>query len=298
MEGAPNFVAKMQAICRKYLSVFNTCLRPTPAEIPAMELKVDEAKWRVNANKGPPRTQTAAKNEEVRKQIEKMLPNGVVQESQAEYYSQVHLTPKPVHSLAPPTEQTDGVIPLAVHIVVGWRFCVDFRALNAASEGMGWPIPNIPEMLRRLGDHKPKIFAKLDLTSGYHQAPLSMASRVYTAFMTFRGLFEWCRVPMGLKGAPSYFQGVLVSTVLFGLIYTICELYIDDLIIHAQTEEEFLVNLEKVLKQLDKHKINVNPDKCFFGLSEVEYVGHTINGNGLTFSREKIDKVLQINTPV
>jgi len=112
------------------------------------------------------------------------------------------------------------------------------------------------------------------------------------------GVYEWCRVPMGLKGAPSYFQGVLVSTVLVGLIYSICELYIDDLIIHAQTEKEFLKRLEQVLQRLQKHKITVNPDKCFFGMSEVEYVGHTINGKGLTFSREKIDKVLQIDAPI
>ena len=111
-------------------------------------------------------------------------------------------------------------------------------------------------------------------------------------------VYELCRVPMGLKGTPSYFQGVLVSTVLVGLMYTICELYIDDLIIHAQTEKEFLERLEEVLKRLQKHNITVNPDKCFFGLNEVEYVGHTINGQGLTFSREKIDKVLQIETPV
>ena len=88
---------------------------------------------------------------------------------------------------------------------------------------------------------------------------------------------------MGLKGAPSYFQGVLVSTVLVGLIYSICELYIDDLIIHAQTEKDFLKRLEQVLQRLQKHKITVNPDKCLFGMSEVEYVGHTINGQGLTF---------------
>ena len=46
------------------------------------------------------------------------------------------------------------------------------------------------------------------------------------------------RVPMGLKGAPAYFQAVLVTTVLVGLIYQICELYIDDLIIFGTTEDD------------------------------------------------------------
>jgi hypothetical protein len=181
---------------------------------------------------------------------------------------------------------------------MGWRFCVDFRNLNLACEGMGWPLPNIPQMLRRLGDLRPKVFGKLDLTSGYHQAPLSLSSRVYTAFITFMGVYEWCRVPMGLKGAGAYFQGVLSQQVLSGLMYITCELYIDDLIVHAQSHEQFLINLEQLLAKLQEHKIRVNPDKCSFGMNEVEYVGHTINEHGLTFSRDKIDKVLQIDTPV
>ena len=304
ISGSPELVRDIQTVCRKYLSVFNTCLSPEPALLEPMTLNVDHSKWHSNANKGPPRQQTAAKQEEIRKQIGKMLPNEVVSVSQAEYYSQVHLTPKPVHSLEVPlpldgstTDTTDATIPLAVQIAVGWRFCVDFRNLNLASTGLGWPIPNVPQMLRRLGDHKPKIFGKLDLTSGYHQAPLSLSSRAYTAFMTFMGVYEWCRVPMGLKGAGSYFQGVLASQVLSGLIYITCELYIDDLIVHAQDHKQFITNLDQLLAKLAAHKIRVNPDKCSFGMSEVEYVGHTINEHGLTFSRDKIDKVLQIDTP-
>lgn len=149
-------------------------------------------------------------------------------------------------------------------------------------------------MFQRLGSHKPKFFGKIDLTSGYHQAPLAVDSQRFTAFITFMGIFEWLRVPMGLKGAPSYFQGVMATVVLVGLIYNICELYLDDILIHAQTESEFLSRLEQVLKRLSDRKITANPEKVFLGMHEVEFVGHTINEQGLKFSREKIDKVLQI----
>ena len=295
--GDPELVQGIKDVCNKYLSVFNTCLSPEPALLPPMELDVDLEKWRRNANKGPPRQQTQTKQDEVHKQISKMLPTKVVSTSQAEYYSQVHLTPKPVHSVTE-TSTSDLQIHSAVQIALGWRFCVDFRNLNMASTGMGWPIPNIQQMLQRLGSHKPKIFGKLDLTSGYHQAPLSVASRVFTAFITFMGVYEWNRVPMGLKGAPSYFQGVVASVVLLGLIYRTCELYVDDLIIHANNNKDFCKRLDEVLARFHKHRIRVNPDKCSFGLTEVEYVGHTINAQGLSFSREKIAKVLQIDTLV
>ena len=88
-------------------------------------------------------------------------------------------------------------------------------------------------MLQRLGSHRPKLFAVMDCTSGYHQAPLSANSQVFTAFITFMGIFEWLRVPMGLKGAASYFQKVLSTIVLIGLLYYVCELYIDDIVVHA-----------------------------------------------------------------
>ena len=96
------------------------------------------------------------------------------------------------------------------------------------------------DMLRRLGNRKAKIFCKLDLTAGYHQAPLEEASRKYTAFRTARGLYSWNKVPMGLKGAPSYFQHVMQSEVLQGLQYDICEIYIDDIIIFADSEEDLV----------------------------------------------------------
>ena len=70
---------------------------------------------------------------------------------------------------------------------------------------------------------------------------------------------------MGLKGAPSYFQHVMQSEVLHGLQYDICEIYIDDIIIFADSEEELPENLRKVLERFSKHNISVSPEKCSFG---------------------------------
>jgi len=152
-------------------------------------------------------------------------------------------------------------------------------------------------MLQRLGSKRPKYFGKLDFTSSYHQAPVAKSSRKYTAFITHMGLYEWNRVPMGLKGAAPWFQDVLASIVLIGLIYFICELYIDDLLVYADTEDEFCKNLDVVLSRLSKHNITVNPDKCELGVPELEFVGHVISSHGLTHTREKIDRVLQIPPP-
>ena len=67
--------------------------------------------------------------------------------------------------------------------------CVDYRALNDCTPDASWPIPNIAEMLRRIVSRKPKIFGIMDLTQGYHQAPLSNTTKAFTAFITFSGVY-------------------------------------------------------------------------------------------------------------
>ena len=66
----------------------------------------------------------------------------------------------------------------------------------------GGVIPMIYELLQRIGRKRPKFFAVIDFTSGYHQAPIAEDTIPFTAFVTHRGVYEWVRLPMGLKGAP------------------------------------------------------------------------------------------------
>ena len=101
-------------------------------------------------------------------------------------------------------------------------------------------------MLRDIGLAKSKYFGIMGLTQGNFQAPLAASSRTFTAFITFLGLFEWLRVPLGLKGAPSYFQRTPAIVVLVGLINVTCVVYIDDVCVYANNEEEFLRRLEEV----------------------------------------------------
>ena len=275
--GDPEMQKDIRSLLVEYSDIFRTTVAPEPAKVPPMELKVDRDKWNnLKGTSGSPRVQSSIKNDEIRRQVNMMLDLKVIQASTASRYCQVLLTPKPNDK---------------------WRFCIDYQPLNSCSESEGWNLPNIYQMLQRLGALKPKIFGVMDLTSGYHQAPLSLASRMLTAFITFMGIFEWLRVPMGLKGAPSYFQKVLATVVLVGLLYTICELYIDDIIVHAREPKEFVDRLRKVFERLRKHKITLNPEKCTFGLPSVEYVGHTIDETGLSFSHEKLDEVLAIPPP-
>jgi hypothetical protein len=99
------------------------------------------------------------------------------------------------------------------------------------------------------------IYGSMDMTARYHQTPIAAESRIFTAFITFMGVFQWTRVPMGLKAAGSYFQLVMATVVLAGLIYLICELYLDDVLVYGTDENNFCQNLRKFFVRFRKHKV-------------------------------------------
>ncbi len=91
---------------------------------------------------------------------------------------------------------------------------------------------------------------------------------------------------MGLKGAASYFQLMMASKVLAGMLYSIVELYFDDILVYASDESEFIVRLRSVFDRFRQYNITLNPKKCSFGLEEVEFVGHVLKPDGVCFSAQ------------
>ncbi len=172
-----------------------------------------EDKWRLPCNRQPPRRHSEEKQKEIRKQVDALLKLGVIKESKATEWSQVHLVPKPTPEGAPQK----------------WRFTLDFGATGGLE---GWPIPSIQQIINRIGTLKPKVF---------HQTPLHPDSQEYTAFITQYGLFEWNRVAMGLKGSGPFFQRSMANNVLQGYVHRICEIYIDDVLLFGTTDDETIL---------------------------------------------------------
>jgi hypothetical protein len=161
-EGSPQLQAKLKALVRQYIDVFATKVRKEPAAVEPLKLVIDEDKWRLPCN-------SEEKQKKIRKQVDALLELGVIKESQATEWSQVHLVPKPTPEGQPQK----------------WRFILDFVRLNSTTGGLeGWPIPNIQQIINRIGTLKPKVFGIIDFTAGYHQTPLHPDSQKYTAFIT------------------------------------------------------------------------------------------------------------------
>ena len=281
--GSEELRAKILSLCERYRAVFSTTVHKSPARVPPMQLSVDSAKWKIPASRRAPRRQSVEKQEALKEDLDMLLALGVIRHSTALHASQVLLVKKKPFAL--------------LGMKQAWRMTIDYRELNACSSPEQWPLPNIRELLERIGSHRPKYFGILDMTSGYWQAPIAEQCRAFTAFTTTLGNFEWCRVPMGLKSACAYFQRVLSTVVLRDIFRRIVESYLDDLIVFGRTEEEFLTNLEALFTRLIEFNVTLNPNKCRLGLETIEYVGHTISSTGTHFSREKIASVQQFAMP-
>ena len=269
-----NFNKALKATCEEYSCVFSTQISKDPARIPPMKLDVDEEMWS-RCNK-PMRELSEVKKSALRDHLSNLTEHGIIQPSAATSWSHPHLPPKP-----------DG----------SYRFTCDFRELNAATKPRNNFIPNIEEMIRRIGYKKPKYFGTLDLTNGYWQIALDRDSMKYTAFICAFGILEFCRLAMGLKNAAGYFQSMLATLVLVNLIYYICELYIDDLLIHANSEEEFIRNLRKVLQRFKDYNLVANPKKCYLGMKAAEFVGKLVDADGVSFTRKRLTEVGNIDLP-
>jgi hypothetical protein len=275
-EAKPNEKETVLNILNEYKYIFNSKLIRGPAKITPLELVVDKSKWEVKENRQPARIFSKEKNLIIGELVKDQLAYNIIQPSQANEVSQVVVVKKPDNT---------------------YRGCIDYIKLNLATKSLGWRIPNIQQLIHRIGSFKPKYMGKFDFTSGYYQAPLHPNSWAYTAFTTWMGNFEYKTLPMGIKGAPSWFQQVLSTEVLYDLIYRICELYMDDLIFWGNTLEEYNTNLKLILDRFVKYNITPSPKKCVFLQEKIEYLGYTLDRDGISFSEKKIAGALEIELP-
>ncbi|XP_046399957.1 uncharacterized protein LOC124166472 [Ischnura elegans] len=220
-----------------------------------------------------PQSQKAALNEQLRD----MLARGVITESISPWSA-------PIVLVAKKDNGSGGKL----------RFCTDFRGLNSVTVRDVYPLPNIQDTLDSLGGAK--YFSTLDLASGYWQIELDPKDREKSAFSTPGGHYEYTRMAFGLANAPSTFQR-LMDTVLAGLKGERCMVYLDDIIVFGCTIEEHLERLTEVLERLRGAGLKVNPHKCQFLKSSVEYLGHIITDKGVQPDPRKIIAIKEYPLP-
>jgi len=256
-----------------YPTVFRDVLPVQPAKVTPMQIILMNDKKLPNSQ--PPRRFSETVKKFIYDEIQKWLHDGVISHCDAAYASQITV----VHAKGR-----------------DWRLCIDFRELNEVTKSNVYPIPNLKSVLRRVSGKN--YYAKIDLKKGYLQAPLDEKSREFSAFISDFGVYQFNRIPFGLKNAPGYFQYILSKEVLNGLLYIICELYIDDIIIFADNMQELKERFILVLERLKQFNIIVNSAKCKFGLKKIEFLGHIVSKEGIQLSENKINDLKKIEEPI
>lgn len=117
-----------------------------------------------------------------------------------------------------------------------------------------------------------------------------------TAFRTYFGHFEYLVMPFGLTNAPATFQSLMNS--LFGeYLRKFILVFFDDILIYSQSLEEHLYHLETVLELLQKEHLFAKYNKCAFAVKQIAYLGHIINGEGVSTDPSKIEAVKNWSRP-
>ena len=130
----------------------------------------------------------------------------------------------------------------------GWRFTIDYRALNKViTNGFGLA----------------------DLTQGFYLMPLHKSYWAATAFISFRGIYEWTRVPMGILPSANFFQKSMSVHILKGPLYTTCEVYIDDLLFDGQNDEDFVRNTHEIFEICRNKGVIFSAKKLMIGMTKV-----------------------------
>ena len=176
----------------------------------------------------------------------------------------------------------------------GWRLCVDFRKLNAVAREDAYPLPRIQDVFTAL--EGAQYFSSIDLAKGFWQIEIDESSRRKTAFTTIYGLYQFRRLPMGLNSAPAAFQRAM-SAVLCGLNWIHVMVYLDDILIFTPTFEEHLRVLDDVLGRLHRANFKCKLGKCEFARTQLQYLGHIINSQGIQVDPDKVAAVKAFPDP-
>ena len=206
--------------------------------------------------------------------LKTMVDQGIIQESRgSEYNSPLHLVKK-----------KNG----------RYRIVCDQRGLNAKIRGNTYPLPNLFELLDRLQGSN--FFTSIDFRSGFYHLVLHPDSRKYTAFSANSKQYEWLRLPMGLRISPSCFQRIMMR-ICGDLLNSSCQIYLDDLLVYSKTQNDHLRTLQTVFERFGRAGMLLNPEKCEFARTELNYVGYTINQKGWKPQQRNIDAVKNFPTP-
>ena len=217
-----------------------------------------------------PRRLTGLKLQAARDEINKLLEVGIIRPSTSQFASPIHMAPKGE----------------------GFRLTGDFRNLNSITIPDRYPLPHLHDFSDKLSGSK--IFSKIDLFRAYHQLPVASEDVPKTAITTPFGSFEYITMPFGLRNSAATFQRFMNDK--FNLFSDFSFVYVDDILVFSQSEEEHLEHLNTIFKTLHVNNLKISSQKCIFQVPELDFLGYRISADGIKPIPSRIEQFA--NTPL
>lgn len=261
---------KTEELVRNYHDVF-ACEKDDLGETPAAEYDID-------TGVAPPQAQQRYRTpyylrDEMHKIITKNVQSGLMSPCSSPWAAPVLLVKK-----------SNG----------SWRLVCDYRKLNQVTVSDSYPLPEITDLVTDLAVSK--VFSISDLFTGFHQIPCSERAKEKLAITTELGQFTWNRMPMGAKNCPAVFQR-LMDNVFRKIPRSKMIIYLDDLLVHTETEMENIKALEEVFQLLRKNNLKLRADKTELVTRKVKFCGYEIENGQKRPSLEKIEAIKQLQAP-
>lgn len=266
----------IESICAKYADIFflpGDKLGTTKLYEHSITLKPNVAPVYVKPYRMP-----HSQKAELKKQVDNLLEQEIIEPCSSEWSSPVLLVPK--------KSDANGE--------KKWRLVIDYRKLNTCIQDDKFPLPNITDILDSLCGCI--YFTHLDLNQGFFNVALNKHSRKYTSFSADGGQYQMTRMPMGLKTSPSSFSRMMTMA-MTGLSYDKCLVYLDDLICMGRNLTDHNKNLIEVFEKMRSANLKLNPTKCDFLKKEMLYLGHVVTGNGILPDPDKIKIIKEYPVP-
>ena len=213
------------------------------------------------------------KRREVEKQVSELLDKGIIRHSNSPWASPITLVPK-----------KDG----------GTRMCVDYRRLNTQTHMDAYPLPRIQDVLDQMAGSA--VFSLIDLRQGFHQIPMDPDSISLTAFVTHTGLYEYTRMPFGLKTAPGVFQRAM-NEALAPVLGQCAIPYLDDVCVFSPSNERHELDVRRVLSLLADKGFTAKASKCHFNLETIDILGFSISKAGIKPQQSKVRAIQEMDAP-
>ncbi|KAI5152345.1 hypothetical protein ENBRE01_2758 [Enteropsectra breve] len=212
--------------------------------------------------------------ERTKEQLRKLEEAKIIRKSSSTWRSPVR-----------PVEKSDGSI----------RICTNLIALNDIVEKEDYPTPLMNDLIEKLQGSE--WFTVVDLKDGYFQIEINEEDKEKTAFKFENLLYEWNRMPMGFKNAPSIFQKMM-DELLGDLSGKGVEVYLDDIVIHAKSKKDHDMIVREVFKRLEESNLYVNVKKLQLAQKEIKLLGIMVDGKTQKLLGESKNDIMEYPRPV